>query len=49
MAVAIMAGLVVATVLTVLGVPAIYAAWYRLRDPARSNGKNTPADQESRA
>jgi multidrug efflux pump subunit AcrB len=34
MAVAIMAGLVVATVLTVLGVPAIYAAWYRVRNPA---------------
>jgi multidrug efflux pump len=36
MAVAIMAGLIVATVLTILGVPAIYAAWYRLkREPAR--------------
>ena len=33
MAVAIMAGLVVATVLTVLAVPAIYAAWYRVRPP----------------
>jgi multidrug efflux pump len=31
MAVAIMAGLVVATVLTILGVPAIYAAWYRVK------------------
>jgi multidrug efflux pump len=31
MAVAIMAGLVVATILTLLGVPAIYAAWYRLK------------------
>jgi multidrug efflux pump len=31
MAVAIMAGLIVATVLTILGVPAIYAAWYRLK------------------
>jgi multidrug efflux pump subunit AcrB len=37
MAVAIMAGLVVATVLTVLGVPAIYAAWYRVRNPARAD------------
>jgi len=34
MAVAIMAGLVVATVLTILALPAIYAAWYRLRRPA---------------
>ncbi len=33
MAVAIMAGLIVATVLTVLAVPAIYAAWYRVRRP----------------
>jgi multidrug efflux pump len=31
MAVAIMAGLVIATVLTILGVPAIYAAWYRVK------------------
>jgi multidrug efflux pump len=34
MAVAIMAGLVIATVLTVLAVPAIYAAWYRVKRPA---------------
>jgi multidrug efflux pump subunit AcrB len=33
MAVAIMAGLVVATVLTILAVPAIYAAWYRVKRP----------------
>jgi multidrug efflux pump len=31
MAVAIMAGLVIATVLTILSVPAIYAAWYRVK------------------
>ena len=31
MSVAIMAGLVLATVLTILAVPAIYAAWYRIR------------------
>jgi multidrug efflux pump subunit AcrB len=34
MAVAIMAGLVIATVLTILAVPAIYAAWYRVKKPA---------------
>jgi multidrug efflux pump len=34
MAVAIMAGLIVATVLTLLAVPAIYAAWYRVKRPA---------------
>ena len=33
MAVAIMAGLVVATALTILAVPAIFAAWYRVRMP----------------
>ena len=33
MAVAIMAGLIVATVLTILAVPAIYAAWYRAPRP----------------
>ena len=33
MAVAIMAGLIVATVLTLLAVPAIYAAWYRVTRP----------------
>ena len=33
MAVAIMAGLVLATVLTILAVPAIYAAWYRVKRP----------------
>ena len=33
MAVAIMAGLVLATVLTILAVPAIYAAWYRVPRP----------------
>jgi multidrug efflux pump len=34
MAVAIMGGLIVATVLTLLFLPALYAAWYRVRDPA---------------
>ena len=34
MAVAIMGGLIVATVLTLLFLPALYAAWYRVREPA---------------
>lgn len=34
MAVAIMGGLLVATVLTLLFLPALYAAWYRVRRPA---------------
>ncbi|WP_280155604.1 efflux RND transporter permease subunit [Piscinibacter sp. XHJ-5] len=39
MAVAIMGGLIVATVLTLLSLPAMYAAWFRVK----------PADQEKRA
>lgn len=39
MAVAIMGGLVVATVLTLLALPAMYAAWFRVRrEPAMTNG-----------
>jgi multidrug efflux pump subunit AcrB len=33
MAVAIMGGLIVATVLTLLALPAMYAAWFRVRQP----------------
>jgi multidrug efflux pump subunit AcrB len=33
MAVAIMGGLIVATVLTLLALPAMYAAWFRVREP----------------
>ena len=36
MAMAIMGGLVVATVLTLLFVPALYAAWYRVRRPGET-------------
>jgi multidrug efflux pump len=35
MAVAIMGGLIVATVLTLLFLPALYAAWYRVEEPAK--------------
>jgi multidrug efflux pump subunit AcrB len=35
MAVAIMGGLVVATALTLLFLPALYAAWFRVKKPAR--------------
>jgi len=34
MAVAIMGGLIVATVLTLLFLPALYAAWYRVQEPS---------------
>jgi multidrug efflux pump len=37
MAVAIMGGLVVATVLTLLALPAMYAAWFRVKREARSS------------
>ena len=35
MAVAIMGGLIVATALTLLSLPAMYAAWFRVKEPAR--------------
>jgi multidrug efflux pump len=44
MAVAIMGGLVVATVLTLLALPAMYAAWFRVK-PADQE-KSLPADPE---
>ena len=41
MAVAIMGGLIVATVLTLLALPAMYAAWFRVkREPARESSSN---------
>ncbi|MCX7278561.1 MAG: efflux RND transporter permease subunit, partial [Burkholderiales bacterium] len=39
MAVAIMGGLIVATVLTLLSLPAMYAAWFRVKLPAAEGGK----------
>ena len=38
MAVAIMGGLVVATVLTLLALPAMYAAWFRVEKPSKIAG-----------
>ncbi|WP_456282601.1 efflux RND transporter permease subunit [Cupriavidus sp. JZ107] len=38
MAVAIMGGLIVATVLTLLFLPALYAAWFRVRRPEQGSG-----------
>ncbi|MDE2605358.1 MAG: efflux RND transporter permease subunit [Burkholderiales bacterium] len=45
MAVAIMGGLVVATVLTLLALPAMYAAWFRVKreDPLRGPARPQPA------
>ena len=47
MAVAIMGGLIVATVLTLLSLPAMYAAWFRIRrdSPAKAEGSRTSAGQ----
>jgi len=46
MAMAIMGGLIVATVLTLLFVPALYAAFFRVRDPATAaaGARPSPAD-----
>jgi multidrug efflux pump subunit AcrB len=38
MAVAIMGGLIVATVLTLLALPAMYAAWFRVEKPSKITG-----------
>jgi multidrug efflux pump len=43
MAVAIMGGLVVATLLTLLFLPALYAAWFRVEAPAAMAGARTRA------
>jgi len=45
MAIAIMGGLVVATALTLVFVPALYAAWFRIRrdSPAQAPAEATPA------
>jgi multidrug efflux pump subunit AcrB len=43
MAVAIMGGLVVATVLTLLALPAMYAAWFRVQPDPRDHSGVAPA------
>jgi multidrug efflux pump len=43
MAVAIMGGLVVATVLTLLALPAMYAAWFRVKRPTDAERAAAPA------
>jgi multidrug efflux pump len=42
MAVAIMGGLIVATLLTLLFLPALYAAWFRVQAPAPARPPRTP-------
>ncbi|MDB6045789.1 MAG: multidrug transporter AcrB [Gammaproteobacteria bacterium] len=48
-ALAIMGGLVVGTVLTVLFVPALYAIWFRVRNPVEKGGGSTLAALNSAA
>ena len=44
MAIAIMGGLTVATLLTIFFVPALYAAWFRVERVAQSATENVPGD-----
>jgi len=44
MAVAIMGGLIVATGLTLIFLPALYAAWFRVREEASETAIETPSD-----
>jgi len=43
MAIAIMGGLTVATILTIFFVPALYAAWFRVRRASESGPAAVPA------
>lgn len=43
MAIAIMGGLAVATMLTLLFLPAAYAAWFRIREPVGESGRDKTA------
>jgi Cu/Ag efflux pump CusA len=43
MAYAIMGGLLVATLLTLLFLPALYVAWFRVKEPVSGRGTETLA------
>ena len=43
MVIAIMGGLAVATMLTLLFLPAAYAAWFRIREPVGESGRDKTA------
>ena len=49
MAVAIMGGLVVATLLTLLFLPALYAAWFRVKAPAPARPRTSSAPRPALA
>jgi uncharacterized membrane protein len=40
MAYAMMGGIIVGTVLTLLFLPALYVAWFRIKEPSASNATN---------
>lgn len=45
MAIAMMGGLVVATILTLISLPALYAAWFRVKRPGESMAETVEADE----
>jgi hypothetical protein len=45
MAYAIMGGLAVATVLTLVFLPALYVAWFRIKEPQRDASQDTQLGQ----
>jgi len=47
MAVAVMGGLLVATVLTLIFLPALYVAWFRIKEPAAMERKVMPSPTAS--
>jgi len=49
MAVAIMGGLAVATILTLFFVPALYAAWFRVGREKAHHAENSPPEPEARS
>ncbi|MFV8781467.1 efflux RND transporter permease subunit [Microbulbifer sp. SA54] len=49
MAVAIMGGLIVATALTLLFLPALYAAWFRITEDDKDGSRKTSSSAEKRA
>ena len=47
MAITMMGGLLVATILTLLFLPALYAAWFRVRPPKAEETMPLPQEQEA--
>ena len=49
MAYAIMGGLAVATLLTLVFLPALYVTWFRIKTPERQAGSSVEADRPALA